>query len=91
MNITETRSWFARDIRSLCIRNDYYTNGTVKEYEELLEFVDENEPTTENIYQAAYNIVEHSNLERYGQTDRQNIESVMFEIANECYTHFEIQ
>jgi len=85
----ERRDWFSHDIRKMCIKNDYYTGGTIKDYEALLRFVDEHEPTVDNIESVAYDIVRHSDLSRYNQTEEENVDSVMFEIAEHavCLTY----
>ena len=89
--ITESREWFPRDIRQLCIENNYYTNGGAASYEHMLDFVLNNEPTEKNIFMVAADIVEHSDLSGYGQSEVENIQSIMFDIARACYTHFEIK
>lgn len=52
--------WYAYKLRDLCIHEQWYTCGTNKEYEHLLNFVDTTPPTVENQYKVAQNILEHS-------------------------------
>lgn len=52
--------WYAFKLRELCIRERWYTCGTNKEYEHLLNFVDTTPPTVENQYKVAQDILEHS-------------------------------
>lgn len=83
----ENRGWSATKMMSMCIKNDRYTMGTVREYEEMLDFVSENEPTLENIEKVAINIVEHSDMRRYGLDFEELVEAVMFDIANDAITY----
>ena len=89
--ITETKTWRASNVRSMCIKNDYYTAGDNEAYAKMLNFVDTHEPTKTNIYKVAVDIVKHSFLESYGQSEKENIESIMYEIANNAvHTCYEI-
>lgn len=82
-----TRTWSFDSVRGCCITNDYYTNGSSHDYEEMLDFVHENEPTKENIYAVALDIAVHSNLEaRYGCTTEEAIEAVLFELYDRAIT-----
>ena len=88
--INEEKRWWTSEIRNMCIENNWYTAGTVKEYSEMLEFVEEHEPTTENIYKVASDIFKHTSInDKGGGAD---IENIMFIIANDVVkTFFEIQ
>lgn len=55
--------WLAEEIRNFCLEEGYYSEGKVREYEEMLNFVDQNKPTPENIYKVAKNILDHSDQE----------------------------
>lgn len=90
MKIETIRKWNTSDIRSLCIRANYYTYGTNEDYENLFDFVRNNEPSLENVYHVAMDIVRHSNLDSHGQTETENIESVMFEVEKVVNTFFRI-
>lgn len=61
--VIEHAEWTAEEIRNFCLEEGYYSEGKVREYEEMLNFVDQNEPTPENIYKVAKNILEHSDQE----------------------------
>lgn len=74
----------------MCLRNDYYTCGTCEEYERMLSNVEHAAPTVSRMYIIAADIVDHSNLEKYGQTRAQNIASVMYEIREAIHTIYEI-
>lgn len=94
MTIKEAKKWNADRVRSMCIRNDYYTKGNNAEYADMLETVDTVEPTTDNIMLVAMDISKHSEMERYGYrwNDAEAIEGIMFNLANDCvYTFYEIE
>lgn len=61
--VIEHAEWTAEEIRNFCLEEGYYTEGKVREYEEMLLFVDRNDPTPENIYKVAKNILDHSDQE----------------------------
>jgi hypothetical protein len=61
--VIENAVWIAEEIRNFCLEEGYYSEGKVRDYEEMLNFVDQNEPTTENIYKVAKNILAHSDQE----------------------------
>lgn len=81
----EVRRLTSMDLRSLCIMNDWYTHGTVKEYSNLLSNVDNlKNVTTDDIVEIAQDIVDHSDVHMdMGFTD------IMFAIAEKCTTYFE--
>ena len=83
--ITETVKWSSSDIRSMCIKNDWYTAGDIKAYSKMLDFVEANEPTKLNIWKVAQDILENSDdKDLY-------LEAIMFVIANEVVkTFFEV-
>lgn len=79
------------DLRNLCIRKNWYTNGSTSEYNNMLQIANKENITAEDIYKTAVDIIEHSNLENYANScgmntdDNEFIENVMYEI--ECITH----
>lgn len=75
MKIIETRHWNAMDVRLMCIREVLYTKGTDKEYDAMLESVeDELFPTLEDIYRVAEDINRHS--------EDQTVTNIMYMLAN---------
>lgn len=74
--VIEHAQWIAKEIRNFCLEEGYYTEGKVREYEEMLLFVDKNDPTPENIYKVAKNILDHSDSEH-----KRRIEYLMREIS----------
>ena len=90
--IREMKFWNRGDVMNVCIKHDYYTRGDGTAYEKMLRFVDEHEPTKTNIFKVAKDIVEHSDLERYGSPTKEwDIQAIMFDITREAVSvHYEI-
>ena len=84
--IKEERTWISDDVRSLCIRHKWYTAGNIKQYDKMLDFVAQNEPTALNIYKVAKDILEHTSDERC-----ETVENIMFHLGKEvCITFFTV-
>ena len=81
--ITFERQWSSGSVRAACIRHRLYTHGDSEEYEQMLTFVDINEPTTEILYTVAKDIYDHS--------ENQTITNIMFILEREAvYTFYYI-
>lgn len=76
--------WTASNIRTMCIEHDFYTCGTNSNYCDLLSFIDETEPTFNNVYAAAFDIVMHSDTMTLGCTMLGSIELVIEYIYSEA-------
>lgn len=86
--ITSSRCWDYDSVRETCIRGQFYTCGTCKDYEAMLQFVEENEPTTENLFTVAVDIWNHSDSELEGFT----VENIMSRLEREAVrTWFETE
>lgn len=86
----EFRSLSSDDLRTLCIRNNWYTRGTCEEYERLFGLLHDElgcpeNMTTDKLAEIAEDIMEHSDITDY------TITAVMFELARACNTFFEEQ
>lgn len=77
---TETRKMHRDDLRSLCIKHDWYTHGNNEEYSALLDMTGL-EMTTLNLVKIAEDIKAHSDTEY-------EITSILFELAETCFTVF---
>ena len=89
MKFTETRHLDACKLRSLCIKNDWYTRGTNEEYGRLFDRLHDccgcpENMTTEKLVEIAEDIWDHSEITDY------TIETVLFELARTCYTYFDV-
>ena len=72
----------------MCIDHDFYTKGSVEDYSKMLNYIDCKEPTDAVLYIVAKDIVKHSDLSAYGQSDLENISSIMFALNKECVNTF---
>ena len=89
MKFTETRTMTASKLRSLCIKNDWYTCGDNEEYSRLFDRLYDccgcpEHLTTEKLVEIATDIMDHSDITDY------TIETVLFELARNCYTIFDV-
>ena len=69
---------------SLCINKGWYTSGNNDQYERMLSYVEKHhqDPTTQDIYNVAKDIMEHSN------DPERPIDSYMYEIYRKCVNVF---
>lgn len=81
--IEERRKLYSGDLRILCIRKNWYTEGTNEEYELLLNIPNEHENIdTETIVDIAEDILAHSHTEY-------DLPAICFEVAEICHSFFE--
>jgi hypothetical protein len=91
----EVRHLGASQLRALCIKEDWYTGGTVNEYGNLLDMAERENITTDDIVEMATDIYEHSEeamnrLKRAAGYDMSDcLKHIMFAIAERCTTCFE--
>lgn len=79
----ETRQLNSEELRTLCIKKEWYTRGNNEEYRELLNYANDTQNiTTDDITALARDIKEHSDTEH-------SITSICFEIARVCNSYFE--
>lgn len=91
--IKEVKVLNSDDVRALCIRKQWYELGTNEEYSQMLEFADSEEVTPTLIYKIAGNIFYNTDSDRfkdYNQTDKENIQSIMYEIGCLVDTFYEV-
>ena len=91
MKYLERRTLHADDLRSLCIRKNWYTNGTNEEYWNLFRRLSENymsaEMTTEKLVEIATDIYNHS--DEADCTDGfMEITDILYDLARTCHTVF---
>ena len=87
MTIHEERRISASAIRSICIKNDWYTHGTNGEYESMMKIAENGNATKEHIFCTALDIVNHSDMEHYynsGYSKDEVIANVMCYISNDA-------
>lgn len=89
MKFNETRTLSASKLRSLCIKNEWYTCGDNEEYSRLFDRLTDccgcpEHMTTEKLVEVAEDIWDHSDITDY------TIETVLFELARACSTYFDV-
>ena len=78
--ITEEKIWSADDVRTVCIKHDLYTKGNCREYDKMLNFVEDNEVSLKNLLMVAEDICKHS--------EDQTVENVMFLLNKDAVRTF---
>ena len=85
--ITAVRRWSMEDIVQMCIENNFYTQGDALAYSRMLQRVEVMEPTLENIYAVAVDILDHTD-----ENEDQTITNIMCIIENTVVrTTFDIE
>lgn len=84
----ESIHWDSWKVRDLCIEYDYYSCGTLEDYDHMLDFVRTHKPTNKNLQKVAEDIVLNSDMSYYGQTFAENVSSVMFELSTKTVNRF---
>ena len=93
--IKTTRKTNAGKVRSICIKNNWYTRGTNEQYENLLVNIvgwGDTVATDELLTKVAQDIMEHSDMryDKYNCTEEEMLVAVVFELANyACTTYVE--
>ena len=93
--ITECRRMSSYDVAQMCIRHNWYTHGSPKEYDKMLDFVSEHrvEATDlEGLYYIARDIAKHSDLTELGcdpcEASTDAISTIMYALTNEATNLF---
>ena len=85
--ITAVRRWSMEDIVSMCIENNFYTQGDALAYSRMLQRVEVMKPTPEEIYKTAVDILDHTD-----PNEDQTITNIMCIIENTVVrTTYEIE
>lgn len=92
MHLQETRRIDTDKVRAMCIRNNYYTNGTNEDYNKMFQMCGLNF----GVLAIASDIFEHSNKERLMQESgcgkKDILENICFELINDCsFTYVSIE
>ena len=91
-----TRLITVEGIRNVCIAMNYYTAGTVEEYERLFDYVREHKVLTEEVAEhIAVDIFEHSAIEKlmtvYGVDEKELFSGILFDIYESSYTNIKVK
>ena len=66
------RRWDMEDIMHMCINHNFYTRGDTRAYTKMLNYVKQKEPTPEEIYIVAVDILDHTD-----ENEDQSITNIM--------------
>ena len=81
------RRWDMEDIMHMCIDHNFYTRGDTRAYTKMLDYVKQKEPTPEEIYIVAVDILDHTD-----PNEDQTITNIMYTIEKEAVqTTYEIE
>lgn len=82
--IDRSPRWSDSALRRFCIEHDFYTCGDNRMYGNMLRFVEENEPTDQNVRMVAIDIIAHS--EKYDIYEDGDIDFIADRIWTEVVT-----
>ena len=85
--VKESRVLYSDSVRSLCIKNEWYTCGTSSDYKKLLDYVASKRTFTINdIKKVAINIYNHSDIDKlaseYSCENELYLNHILYEILN---------
>lgn len=86
MKATEEVKWSRDEVRTMCVRNDWYKSGSNAEYIAMLDTVEDSEPTLSNIMLVARDIAAHTR--DLNPDDPEHVCYVMFEINRTSIRRF---
>ena len=90
LNWRELNLWNHDDVRSICIQQRFYTRGDCEAYEKMLRFVDNNEPTFENLLTVTGDIYNHSDVDairEYGGLSSEEVFQYIYNYIAGVVTH----
>lgn len=85
MKFKERRVMNRRALQKLCISHGWFTRGTNEDFDKLLATTNENNITSEHLYEMAQMIMSHSD------NIRNDVVGIMFYLGEICYTFFDIE
>lgn len=89
-NLVETTFWTTEGIGRMCVQNNFYTKGSINEYQAMFDMIRRLKPSVQNIYAVALDIAKHSKLDA-DYTFNENVAHIMYCIKNDvCVTTYEV-
>lgn len=85
----EIRTISSEDIRNMCIKNDWYDNGTNEEYNNLLSYSKEPYITSDEIIEMATDIYSHTQKFVNTPFNSDIVSAIGSIIAKYCISYFE--
>lgn len=96
MTVKEIKRIDTSKLRSMCIKNNWYTAGTNEDYSNMFKMCEKDNITTNQLFKIAKDIYEHTNVDRAEQgcsSEYSNNESIlnMMIYVNDCsYVFYEM-
>lgn len=81
----KTVMWFKTDIMAMCVKHDYYNDGSNDDYQSLLRYVDITSPSNDAIYNVAYDIAVHTDND---DSFEDRLEMILHHIETEATNTF---
>lgn len=96
MKIKEIKRIDTDKLRSMCIKNNWYTKGTTSDYNNMFKLCQKDNITTNQLYKIAKDIYERTNLDTAKEgcsndySDNENILNMMIYVNDCSYVFYEM-
>ena len=96
MTIKEVKRIDTNKVRAMCIKNNWYTAGTTKDYSNMFRMCETDNVTPLNLYEIAKDIYEHTNIDtaktgcNREYSDNENILNMMIYVNDCSYVFYEM-
>lgn len=96
MKVKEIRRLDTDKLRSMCIKNNWYTSGSNEDYINMFKMCEKDNITINQLFKIAKDIYEHTNVDRATQgcsneySDNDNILNMMIYINDCTYVFYEM-
>ena len=97
MKIKEIKNIDSNKVYGLCIKSNWYTSGTNKDYANMLQMCEKENISTEDLFKIAQDIFKHTDIKYAMQgcspeySDEENILNMMIYLNDCCYVYYEIE
>ena len=96
MKVKEIKRIDTDKLRSICIKNNWYTKGTTADYSNMFKMCERDNITVNQLYKIAKDIYEHTNVATVkqgcsnGYSDNENILNMMIYVNDCSYVFYKI-
>lgn len=96
MNVKEIKRIDCVKLRSMCIRCNWYTAGSIDAYNNMFNMCRKDNVTVVQLFEIAKDIYEHTNLDRVREgcsrdySDSENILNMMIYVNDCAYVYYEM-
>lgn len=97
MKIKEVKKIDTDKLRNICIKNNWYTRGTNREYSNMFKMCEKDNISTNDLYEIAKDIYEHTSVEdaksgcSVEYSDIENILNMMIYVNESSYVFYETE